>query len=134
VPVKAARVRQAWHAGDQRKLAEPQQRVRRRVAFEPRSDLIRGGGPHQRVVKRRPVAFENRALAAAVSDLELRSRRHGAAGVRRQRELARQLPTELERESLTQARRAVALEHDITTSLQLQAVQRSLKREPPSVD
>jgi GNAT superfamily N-acetyltransferase len=77
----------------------------------------------QRVVKRRPLAFQDGALAAGVPDLDLRSRRRGVVSVPRQRELAPQPLSELERQHLTQARGAVALEYDIAAGLQLQAVQ-----------
>jgi hypothetical protein len=81
-----------------------------------------GGGANLRIMERRRVALEDGAFAARVPDLDLRTILRGAPCVSWQHQFCVQ-PIELEGEDLTKARNAVALKHDISADLQLQAVQ-----------
>ena len=132
MPVEAAGVRQARHVSGQRHLAQPQLGVVPSTALEPSLHLWPGGGTNLRIMERRRVAFEDGAFAARVPDLDLRAILLGAPRVSGQHQFGVQ-PIELEGEDLTKARKAVALQHDISADLQLQAVQRGLEREPPPV-
>ena len=122
MPVEAAGVRQPRHVSGQRQLAQPQLGVMPRTALEPRLHLRPGGGANLRIMERRRVALENGAFTARVPDLDLRTILRGAPRVSRQHQFCVQ-PIELEAEDLTKARNAVALKHDISADLQLQAVQ-----------
>ena len=80
MPVEAASVRQAGHAGRQRELAKMQLRVAPLAVLEPRLHLRSRGDTNQRIMKRRRVAFEDRAFAACVPDLDLRPVLRGVPG------------------------------------------------------
>ena len=133
MPVEAAGVRHGGHAGDQRQLAQRQLRVVPRAALEPRFHLGPGGGTSQRIVERRRVAFQDGAFAAGVPDQHLGPGLGSAPRVSGQHQFGAEL-IELEAENLTKACDAVILQYDISADLQLQAVQRGLKREPAPVN
>ena len=80
MPVEAASVRQAGHAGGQRELAEPQLRVTPLAVLEPRLHVRPRGCTNQGVVERCRAAFEDGAFAACVPDLDLRPVLFGAPG------------------------------------------------------
>src|SRR6202042_1668286 len=107
VPVEATGVGQAWHTGDQRELAQPQLCGVPSAALQPRLHLRPGGDAGQRIVKRCPVAFQDRSLAVRVPDLDLCPGLWAARPW--QRQLCNLLPAELQGENLAEAPGAVAL-------------------------
>ena len=122
MPVEAAGVRRAGRAGDQRQLAELQLRVVPLAALQPRLHFRPGGGPNQHVVERRPVTFQDGALAACVLDLDLRAGLRGAPRLGRQRQLRNRLPVEFQIKHLPETPGAANFQHDIAAHLQFQAV------------
>ena len=116
-----------------RQLAQPQLGVVPRAALEPGLHLRPGGDANQHIVKRRRVAFQNRAFTAGVPELDLGPGLLGASRERGQSQLRIQ-PIEFEGDDLAQPRRAVTLQHHVAANLQLQIIQRGLEREPAPVD
>ena len=102
MPVEAAGVRHGGHAGDQRELAQRQLRVALLAALEPGLHLGPGGGPGQRIVERRRVAFQDGAFAAGVPDQHLGPGLGSALGVSGQHQFGAEL-IKLEAENLTKA-------------------------------
>jgi hypothetical protein len=129
VPVKAAGVRQARHAGGLGELAQRQLRAGPLGAPQPGLHLGPGRDANQRIVERCPVSVEDGAFAARIPDVDLRAGPLGTRPVRRQRQFGALLPVKFQGENLAQPGNAVAFQHDIAPGPQLQAVQRGLERE-----
>ena len=77
VPVEAARVERARHAGRERQLADAELRASGPRAVQPGADLVRYRRADQDVVERRAVAVDDQALAARVADRRPRCGRRG---------------------------------------------------------
>ena len=122
MPVEAAGVRRAGRAGDQRQLAQLQLRVTPLAALQPRSHFRSGGDPNQHIVERRPVTFQDGALAARVPDLDLGTGLRSARRLGRQRQFRNRLPVESQGKNLAETPGAATLQHDIAAHLQFQAV------------
>ena len=98
-------------------------------ALEPRLHLRPGGRANQYIAERRRVAFQDGAFAARVPDRDLRPILRGATRLSWQHHLCAQL-IQIKDDDLTKARSPAIIKHDIAADLELQAVQRSLRREP----
>ena len=123
MPVEAARVDRARHAGRERQLADVELCASGSRAVQPGADLFRYGRADQRVVERRAIALHDHALAARVPDRDL--------GVdARQDEVRPTALAHLQRQHLAEP---VVAEGDVAAVAQLQVVQRRLEGEPAAV-